>query len=406
MDGVTYGSKTIVIANDWHSALVPVYLAHEKKETPEKWAETKTAVLIHNAVFQGRFDRDDPEEPADAVYGLPSQVLDSLTFEMSLKVGRTNFKCKRCMNWLAGAAIYVDQVLTVSPTYAWELLNLPEMGVELDDIFAAKGVKGIVNGVKETVSPMNEAFVMKTNIGSTFDIKEVDMAKAARKAELQAEYGLPVSSKSPLCVFVGRMDLQKGYDYLLAALNCVLETIELQVVIVGTGRVDLVTSTKALAKKFPKKLYVAGWMGPERYALVAGADYNLMPSRWEPCGLAQIESMRFGTLPVVAQTGGLVDTVDDMVTGIHMSGSVSVESELDPTSVELMAQALEKCAKVYQDSHTISKMRKTAMAAGEELTWSNSALQYEAVCEQLGVRDVLPLCKDATVTLEADKTVT
>eukprot|EP00971_Amphidinium_carterae_P206480 4097268-Amphidinium_carterae.1 len=84
-------------------------------------------------------------------------------------------------------------------------------------------------------------------------------------------------------------------------------------------------------------------MGPERYALVAGADYMLMPSRWEPCGLAQIESMRFGTLPVVSQTGGLVDTVDDMLTGVHLEGAVSDDSVLDPASVDLVAKGLEKC---------------------------------------------------------------
>jgi len=201
------------------------------------------------------------------------------------------------------------------------------------------------------------------------------------------------------------MDLQKGYDYLLAALTAVLDTVDLQVILIGTGRADLVASTKALAKKHPGKIYVAGWCGPERYAIVAGADYNLMPSRWEPCGLAQLESMRFGTLPVVAQTGGLVDTVQDMVTGVHIKGAVSVEKELDPSSVEIVAQALETCASVYSDVDKVSKMRKAAMAAGSEFTWSNAALQYEAVFEELGVVDVLPNCGNAEVTLEVDKVV-
>jgi granule-bound starch synthase len=233
----------------------------------------------------------------------------------------------------------------------------------------------------------------------------VDEKKAALKAQLQEMYGLPKAPNAPLAVFVGRMDLQKGYDILLNALQSCLGSLDMQLIIIGTGRADLVASTKALAKKFPTKIYLAGWCGPERYAMVAGADYNLMPSRWEPCGLAQMESMRFGTLPVVAQTGGLIDTVQDMVTGIHMGGSVSVEKELDPSSVELMAQALEKCVKVYGDKEHTSKMRKAAMAAGVEFTWSNAALQYEAVFEELGAIDVLPSCKEASVTLEADKVV-
>merc|ERR1719203_244732 len=201
------------------------------------------------------------------------------------------------------------------------------------------------------------------------------------------------------------MDLQKGYDFLLGALTAILERIDLQLMIIGTGRADLVASTKALAKKFPTKIHAAGWCGPARYAIVAGADYNMMPSRYEPCGLAQMESMRFGTLPVVAQTGGLVDTVQDMVTGLHMNGSVSNESELDPVSVELMAQALEKCVRVYADTAATSKMRKAAMAAADDFTWSNAALQYEALFEQMGAIDVLPLCPDNTVTLAADNAV-
>ena len=124
-------------------------------------------------------------------------------------------------------------------------------------------------------------------------------------------------------------------------------SLDMQLIIIGTGRADLVESTKTLAKKFPNKIYLAGWCGPERYAMVAGADYNLMPSRWEPCGLAQLEGMRFGTLPVVAKTGGLIDTVQDMVTGIHMAGAVNVKKEEDSTSVALMTDVLQKCVKVF-----------------------------------------------------------
>merc|ERR1719262_2049282 len=193
-------------------------------------------------------------------------------------------------------------------------------------------------------------------IPSTFSVKDVDVKKAELKATIQEMYDLPVQADTPLFVFVGRMDLQKGYDYLLAALTAIAESIDFQLIIIGTGRSDLVASTKALAKKHPKKIYMAGWCGPERYAIVAAADYNLMPSRWEPCGLAQMESMRFGTLPVVAQTGGLVDTVQDMITGIHIKGAVSVEKELDPSSVEIVAQGLEKCIEVYASKEQTTKM--------------------------------------------------
>merc|ERR1712172_353977 len=217
---------------------------------------------------------------------------------------------------------------------------------------------GIVNGVKEEVSPTNETFAAKCEIPFTFSVLDVNGKKAKLKAEIQKMYGLPDEPDTPIFIFVGRMDLQKGYDYLLAALTEKMATIDMQLIIVGTGRADLVSKTKTLAQKYPEKIYLAGWCGPERYAIVAAADYNLMPSRWEPCGLAQMESMRFGTLPVVAQTGGLVDTVEDDFTGIHLGGAVSVEKELDPSSVELVARALKRIESDYADPQKISEMRK------------------------------------------------
>jgi len=405
LGGTPYGTDVMIFVNDWHAALFPVYLELEKKANPSLWANAKTAIIIHNALFQGRFDRDDPKECSDGFLNLPAFAIKELTFEQSAKVGKQHKKIPRCLNWMAGGCKYVDRILTVSPTYAWELLSLPEKSVELEGIFRQKGITGIINGAKETVSPMSELFVKKAKMLSMFGPSDVDEKKAELKAYLQQTYGLPVSKETAMCVFLGRMDLQKGYDYLLAALEATLATLDIQVVIVGTGRADLVAASKALAKRHPKKMYLAGWMGPERYALVAGADYMLMPSRWEPCGLAQIESMRFGTLPVVAQTGGLVDTVDDMVTGIHLGGALSDESELDAASVEIMAKGLEKCAALTKNTAQVNKMRVAAMAAGAEYTWSNSALQYEAVCEELGVKDVLPMCPDKTVTLEADKVI-
>merc|ERR1711988_1871170 len=108
---------------------------------------------------------------------------------------------------------------------------------------------------------------------------------------------------------------------------------EMQVVVVGAGRTDLVQMTKTMQKKYPTKFYYAGWMGPERYALVAGSDYTLLPSRWEPCGLVQMEAMRFGTLPIVAPTGGLKDTVVDGLNGLWIDAEMSMEGEISAKSV-------------------------------------------------------------------------
>merc|ERR1719293_337160 len=156
-------------------------------------------------------------------------------------------------------------------------------------------------------------------------------AKAELKATYRAQNNLPAST-GPLLCFIGRLDAQKGYDLLLEALVEVLEDAELQVVVVGAGRADLVQQTKAVEKKFPSKFVYGGWMGPERYALLAGCDYTLLPSRWEPCGLVQMEAMRMGTCAIVAPTGGLKDTVVDGLNGIRTDSEMTVEAEVEDES--------------------------------------------------------------------------
>eukprot|EP00932_Pfiesteria_piscicida_P018500 SRR837773.5348.p1 GENE.SRR837773.5348~~SRR837773.5348.p1 ORF type:complete len:241 (-),score=93.66 SRR837773.5348:267-989(-) len=220
---------------------------------------------------------------------------------MPLKVGKYNKKVK-CVNTMAAGVRYSDRALTVSPSYARECASDPEKGVELEELFALGRVTGILNGVKEGVTPADKNFVAKAKMTcGTYTAQTCVAAKEQLKAAYRAESGLPASS-GPLLCFIGRLDAQKGYDLLLDALIDVLADTDLQVVIVGAGRADLVEQTKAVERKFPTKFFYAGWMGPERYALLAGCDYTLLPSRWEPCGLVQMEAMRMGTLPIVAPT--------------------------------------------------------------------------------------------------------
>merc|ERR1719373_150941 len=238
-----------------------------------------------------------------------------------------------------------------------------------------------------------------------YNAETADKAKDELKASYRMESGLP-ASKGPLMTFIGRLDAQKGYDILLEALADVLEDTEMQIVMVGAGRADLVQQTRAMEKKYPNKFFYAGWMGPERYALLAGSDYTLLPSRWEPCGLVQMEAMRMGTLPIVAPTGGLKDTVEDGVNGLWTDMEMTVEAELDDESSAAIARALRRAA----DLHTSTpekevEMMKAAMAASAEFTWSNAAMQYEALFDEVGAVDVLAAARDKTVTLETDKQV-
>ncbi|CAK0866518.1 unnamed protein product [Prorocentrum cordatum] len=400
--GYPYGEDVVVVANDWHSSLVPMFIDVEKRKDATAWVNTKSFFLCHNAVFQGRFEL----EPGLAeVFGVPQEYIDSITFQMPLKVGKYNKKVK-LVNTMAAGILYCDRALTVSPSYAAECAVDPEKGVELERLFAMAKVTGILNGVKEGVSSEDKNFVTKTKMCcGTFTAATVDVAKAQLKAAYQQENGLGASS-GPMMCFIGRLDAQKGYDLLLESLIEVLEDTEMQVVIVGAGRADLVQQTKAVEKKFPKKFFYAGWMGPERYALLAGCEYTLLPSRWEPCGLVQMEAMRMGTLPIVAPTGGLKDTVEDGVNGLWTDAEMTVEAELDDASSESISKAIRRACEIHTSTPEKEvEMMRAAMAASAEFTWSNAAMQYEALFDEVGAVDILGAAKDKTVTLETDKQV-
>jgi granule-bound starch synthase len=400
LGGHTYGSKSVIVANDWHSALVPMFIHAERSGNPSKWAETKTFFLNHNAVFQGRFER---EANLAQILGVPEKYVDSITLNMPVRVGK-NEKVK-CINTMAAGLLYADRALTVSPSYAKECSAGPEKGVELEKLFAAAKITGILNGVKEGVSPADKNFVAKTMMTcGTFTASTADSAKQELKAAYRAQQKLP-NTTGPLMCFIGRLDAQKGYDLLLDALITVLPDTDMQIVIVGAGREDLVVQTKAMEKKFPGKFFYAGWMGPERYALLAGCDFTLLPSRWEPCGLVQMEAMRMGTLPIVAPTGGLKDTVEDGVNGLWTDSEMTVESTVDEESVASIARALRKAAKLHVEQPAkCSEMKKAAMAAASEFTWSNAALQYEAIFDEVKAVDLLN-GREGYVTLETDKQV-
>ncbi|CAE8582482.1 unnamed protein product, partial [Polarella glacialis] len=402
LGGFPYGDECVVVANDWHSALAPMFIHAERSADPSKWAATKTTLLCHNAVFQGRFQR---EEGLAEILGVPEHYVKSITFKMPLQVGKYNEKVD-CVNTMAAGLRYTDRVLTVSPTYAMECSTDPEKGCELEDLFAMGKVTGILNGVKEGVSSADQNFVTKTMMTcGTFTAATATAAKAELKASYLAQNSLPTIN-GPLMCFIGRLDAQKGYDLLLEALIDVLEDTEMQIVIVGAGRADLVAQTKAMEKKFPGKFFYAGWMGSERYALLAGCDYTLMPSRWEPCGLVQMEAMRVGTCPIVAPTGGLKDTVEDGLNGLWTDSEMTVEAEIDEESVASIARVLRRAVKIFVGEPTkMAEMKKASMAAAAEFTWTNAAMQYEAVFEELGVKDVLTKGGDASVSLETDKQV-
>merc|ERR1719421_1406566 len=251
LGGAPYGEQSVVVANDWHSALVPLFMEVERRETGQ-WRgwRTKTAVLTHNALYQGRF----PLEPKLAeMFGVPQRFIDEITLNMSIQVGELNEKVA-CVNHLAAGMKYADYLFTVAPSYAYEIANHPDKGVELEKMFSAKKCIGILNGIKENISPADPSFMAKANIGSvTYTADTVNASKSQIQADYRARNSLP-PSKGPMICFLGRIDVQKGYDLMLKAMQEVLEDIDLQFIVIGTGRPDLVTATKKLAAKFPAKV--------------------------------------------------------------------------------------------------------------------------------------------------------
>jgi len=356
-------------------------------------------------VYQGRFEL---EKGLADVLGVPQKFIDDITFKMPIQIGEFNKKVA-CVNHLAAGLVFADRSVTVSPSYALEVSTIPEKGVELQDLFSAKQCTGVVNGVKEGVSPLNESFLSKASITcGPFTTASVDAAKSEMKAVYLKTSSLPASTGPMLC-FVGRLDVQKGYDLMLEALERALPELDMQVVIIGSGRADLVAATKKLAKAFPDKVAYEGWMGPERYAVITASDYTMFVSRWEPCGLVQMECMRLGTVPIVAPTGGLRDTVEDGITGFWTDRVMTDECEVCEDSVESIAKVLKRVVEFHTGSpEKVTAMRKAAMASSAEFTWSNAALQYEAVFEEMGAVNVLPLAVSSegkTVTLQEDNGV-
>jgi len=406
--GFPYGDDVVIVANDWHAGLVPMLIEAEREMNPRNFPKNRTKVLslTHNAVYQGRFKL---EQNLAHVLGVAQKFVRNITFNQPVQIGEYDKKVA-CVNHLAASLLYCDRALTVSPSYAVEISTIEEKGVELEKLFAAKRCTGILNGVKEAVSPLNPIFVKKAKIiCGTFDASTVDKAKAQMKQSYRKSCGLPAST-GPMMCFIGRLDVQKGYDLIIEALEEVLPSVEMQVVIIGTGKTELVTRTKKLAKAFPNKIAYEGWMGPERYAVLTACDYTIFFSRWEPCGLVQMECMRLGTVPVVAPTGGLKDSTEDGVTGFWSDQEMTDDTEVvDPASVKSIGRVLRRVAEIYTSSpQKVSQMRKASMAAAAQFTWTNAALQYEAIFEEMGAIDILPRVRaseGATVTLQEDNQV-
>jgi len=390
LGGSAYGQDVTFVANDWHAALVPMYLKQLKAKG--EWANAKSVVLLHNLVFQGRFPY---EANAAARLGLDSELVESMKVQQTLKVGKQKKTSKGLkskeeapnpampvLNFMLGAVKSADMCLTVSPRYAKEVAETPEKGAELETILAAKGIKGILNGVEDIVRPDNEELGLKT----TYDMNSLEK-KQQLKVAMQKSLGFEADPSIPMFVFMGRLDAQKGVDVMFESIDKVLQSgMKAQFVTMGSGIEELEEVAADLEDKYPASFKaVLSFKGAEKYKTYAAADFAMMPSRYEPCGLVQMEGMRFGTLPIVAPTGGLADTVKDMKTGLVMEHEVDQDG-LEPEDVDMIAKNIQRAVSVFKETETYETMQKAAMTIADEYSWANSAKQYISTFASIGCK--------------------
>ncbi|XXG43368.1 hypothetical protein AAC387_Pa01g3420 [Persea americana] len=368
-----YGEDVIFVANDWHTALLPCYLKTMYKPHGI-YKNAKVALCIHNIAYQGRFAFSD-----FSFLNLPDQFKSSFDF-----IDGYDKPVKgRKINWMKAGILESDRVLTVSPYYASELVSGIDRGVELDNILRKTGVTGIINGMDvQEWNPLTDKY-----IDVNYDATTVLDAKPLLKEALQAEVGLPIDPNVPVIGFIGRLEEQKGSDILAEAVSKFIGE-NVQIIVLGTGKKHMEKQLKQLELLYPDKAVgVAKFNVPLAHMITAGADFMLVPSRFEPCGLIQLHAMRYGTVPIVASTGGLVDTVKEGFTGFHM-GAFNVECEtVDPADVEAVATTVKKALNVY-GTPAFVEMINNCMA--QDLSWKGPAKKWEAALLSLGVEGSKP----------------
>ncbi|WP_019589211.1 MULTISPECIES: glycogen synthase GlgA [unclassified Thioalkalivibrio] len=313
----------IVHGNDWQCGLLPIYL-REACGTRDAPASVFT---IHNLAYQGLF----PAETATAL-GLPAELWhpDGVEFHQQL-------------SFMKAGLMFSDAITTVSPTYAREIQQ-PEHGMGLDGVLRARAnvFHGILNGVDYRAwDPAHDP-----HIAAAYGPDDLS-GKATCKAALQRRLGLAEDPDIPLLGHVGRMVEQKGMDLLLAVAAPLAEAGRIQLALVGSGQTDLEHAAGALSRAHPGRVGVhIGYDEPLAHQIEAGADLFAMPSRFEPCGLNQLYSLRYGTPPVVHATGGLADTVVD-ATPEALEDDRATGFTFTPDSIPALGDALERALALY-----------------------------------------------------------
>jgi len=381
----SYGEGVTFVANDWHSALVPVLLK-DIYQPSGQFQDAKVAFCVHNIAFQGRFwDKSWSslalpesskskfvfEDGYNKVYS-EAEPADEAETEIPTELGKTFKK----LNFMQAGFMSADKNLTVSPNYATEVVADPSMGVELDQVIVESGgIEGIVNGMNnDDFNPLKDKY-----LPVKYGPQSVVEGKAAAKQALQAEVGLEVDPSIPVIGFIGRLEEQKGVDILLAAIPEILSRCKCQIVVLGTGKKKFEKLVKNLDIDFPESAKgVVKFSLPLAHHIFAGADYLAIPSRFEPCGLIQLQAMSYGAVPIVSSTGGLVDTVKEGVTGFHI-GALNPDELVEEDSAAVAASIV-RAVEVY-GTEAYTTMSKKCIS--QDLSWAEPAKKWEATLEEM-----------------------
>ena len=342
----------ILHCNDWQTALAPVFLREFYQGLP-LYDRVKTVFTIHNVAFQGQFS---------------DTVMEDILGVAHIPAAASQLRCDACsINYMLGALRYADAITTVSPTYANEI-QTPEFGEGLDGVLRERSyaLQGILNGID--VAGFDPA--TDKRIAANYTVEDRS-GKAVCKAKLQEELGLEVRDDRPLMVMVTRLTRQKGMDLVMYALDRILAG-GVQVAVLGTGDRDYEDGLRYFQDKYPDTMAARIEFDPAlSQRMYAAADMFLMPSKFEPCGLSQIIAMRYGTLPIVRETGGLKDTV---IPYNEFTGEGTGFSFSNFNGDE-MGDAVFRAARLFWDNRDAWNQLVT-QAMSQDFSWTRSADKY------------------------------
>ena len=352
----------IIHCNDWQTGLLPVFL-HTSYGSDRFYENIKTVYSIHNMKFQGRWKI---QEVMD-ITGLPKQIFNANELE---SYGDANY--------LKGGIVYADAVSTVSPSYANDITT-PEGGEGLDGLMQARRnvLYGILNGLDyEEYNPLKDPYI-------EYHFSKDDMAnKRMNKIQLQKTLGLPISDDTFMIGIVSRMTDQKGFDLIAYVMEEMLNSMDVQFAVLGTGEARYEDMFRYFQDKYPDKVHAyIGYSEKRANQIYAACDAFLMPSLFEPCGLSQLMSMRYGTLPIVRETGGLKDTVEPY-NEFENTGTGFSFTEYNAHD---MLHVIRYAYEIYNERPEQWKaMMKRAME--QNFSWDASAREYEKMYEEILAR--------------------